>query len=97
MEQGKEIYNVGKCPNCGHKGRVAEEAYKVAEMEIPTGGFPSLEKTFVPLEEPRLAGVTVRVLVNHYDVCTKCGTRYGVKGEVVKAPVQAQQIPGRKV
>lgn len=94
MEPSKVIYQIEKCPKCGCKETVTREAYKMAEMEVPTGGYPSLEKIFVPLEEPRLAGVTVRVMVNHYDVCVKCGTRYGTRGEIVKAPVQAQPMPG---
>jgi hypothetical protein len=86
-----------KCPVCHCKETVTQKALEMANVEVPTGNVPKLATEMLPLEQPLLAGVLVKVLVAFYDVCLKCGTRYCVHAEIIKAPTvpMGQKPPGR--
>ena len=83
-----------KCPICKCKETVSHLA--CADEVTNTGGvFLSLEKVFVPIQQPgKILGSTMRGLLIHYDCCAKCGTRYCTRAEVVEAPVTLQTKPG---
>lgn len=92
-----------ECPDCGSTERVTELAMQ--EMEAEKGikrenPFVSMEKAGIPLASPlKIVGVTVPILVCHYDVCAGCGLRRCVRAEIIDAPMkfatpQQQGPPG---
>ncbi len=82
-----------RCPRilCRSKETVALKA--IEGIKVAEGAFVSLEKKVVPLEQPALAGVSVRALLTHYDVCLKCGHYRATRAEIVRVPVQ--MTPGQ--
>ena len=89
----KILHQVTECPSCHSLETVARRAL----AELPKSNnpvevvdaHPAIERAIKPLEEPRLSGVMVKVLVVSYDVCANCGTRYSTRSEIVTSMVQA--------
>ncbi len=79
-----------RCPICKSKDMVSVQAFKKAEVEIPTGSVPSCGHEIFPLLPP--AAVMVKTLVNFKEICVKCGTTYIKKSIVVKAPITTRNI-----
>lgn len=81
-----------KCPNCGSEERVAELAMQTVEASKGikrAGSFASLEQRKIPIvSASRVAGLSVPVVVHHYDVCADCGTVWCTKAEIKDAPIQ---------
>lgn len=71
------------CPHCGCKDTIARLLYSKAP------GFIFLDREAKPLEDPRLAVLSVRMMVRYWDQCAKCGREYCTKVEVQNAPVKA--------
>jgi len=62
-----------RCPNCGCKDTVARLGY-AGESSISKDNFPSLEKKITPAQDfTRISTPTTKVLIRHYDTCSKCG------------------------
>lgn len=81
-----------ECPNCGGSERVVELAMQEVEKgkgvkrENP---FVSMEKVGIPLTNPlKIVGVTVPILLCHFDICASCGLRRCVKAEIIDAPMK---------
>lgn len=79
---------------CGSDKVISVEAFKTAEKELE--GFSALRREVVPIEQPILSAVSVTAIVTSYDVCYECGLERATRSELVKLPVQAQPMPGRK-
>lgn len=88
MTEPKLIAEFKLCPYCGGKDLVSAlglaTVFKGKDMP-----FSSLRRDAIPLEQPQLAGITVPVLVVHYDVCAGCGMERCTKAEIIQAPVTA--------
>jgi hypothetical protein len=87
-----------KCPNCGSTETVTELAVQEIEKRtgVKRGGpFASFEKVLAPLVAPqKVTGVTLPMLLCHWDVCAGCGQRRCTKAEIIDAPITMAQPPG---
>jgi predicted nucleic-acid-binding Zn-ribbon protein len=92
MPDEKIIMVIDRCPKCGCKDTVSRKAFEVAETEMPTGAYPALAVSVVPLDNPQLALVNFKAVVSYMDTCIKCGTNYCTKSTVEKVP--KMQNPG---
>jgi hypothetical protein len=82
-----------RCPNCRSRETVAK-IISSKETNLPEGTFFSLEQVATSLQDPRTVTLpTLRVILSHYDVCKKCGTRYCTRVEIKQLPVAGQQNP----
>lgn len=80
-----------KCPICGSSETVCGVAFKeeIAQGKVDAEFPGSLEQRVIPKFTPgKVAGVTVDVIVRHYDNCAECGFEYCTKVEIVKAPIK---------
>ena len=93
MEESKVLMEAKRCPVCHCQETVAREAFKVAEVEAPTGAYIAMEMKLIPLQSPALATLSIKSLITAYDVCLRCGTQYVTRAEVKKMPVQFQRPP----
>lgn len=109
MTENKQPIEFKECPICRLLAAILQDeklrcSNTVGQLEteemkekgqIPKNAFMSLEKVIVPLIQSPLAAV-IPVLLCHYDVCAKCGTRYCTrvdKGTGMPGPPPGKQ-PG---
>jgi hypothetical protein len=79
-----------RCHNCGSRETVAKKISS-KETNLPEGTFFSLEQVATSLQDPRTVTLpTLRVILSHYDVCKKCGTRRCTRVEIKQLPVASQ-------
>jgi len=88
-----------KCPHCGSKETVCQEACK-DEPSIPKNTFVSLEKKITPIQDfSKISTLTTKVLMRHYDTCAKCGLDRCTRVEKTTMPtdvlMQMMGIPTR--
>jgi len=87
-----------ECPKCRSTETVTELATQEIERKTGTkrgGPFTSFEKVGAMLATPqKIAGLTVPVLMSHFDICAGCGQRRCTKVEIINAPITYQQPPG---
>lgn len=78
-----------KCPNCGAEEPVAQTVC-AGEPSIAKGTFFSLEKKITPIQDfLRISTPTTKVLLRHYDICSKCGKDYCTRIEKTTMPTDA--------
>ncbi len=80
-------------PKCGSEDTLAELLRPKDKL-----GFVYLTKEAEPLQDPRVAILTIRMCVRYFDQCAKCGTSYCTKIEIQQAPIKAVpkgQVPGQ--
>ena len=83
-----------KCPNCSCTETVTRLAC-ADEPSIPKGTFVSLEKLFTPIQDiNKILAPMIKGILSHFDICSKCGTRYCTKAEIITAPVTIQHRSG---
>lgn len=86
-----------ECPVCHCKDTVCR-LVSADEPSIPKGAFVSFEKVFTAIQDlNKITTPTIRGVLNHYDICAKCGTRYCTKSEIITMPVQVQYRSGEKI
>lgn len=92
------IADFPECPVCHSTETVSSKGMLIGigdkSEKYP---FSHLEQKLVPIEQPVMAGVMVKAILTHYDVCYKCGTYRCTRAELVSVPVQAgpgQKMPG---
>lgn len=90
------------CPVCKAVGShtacvtAVEEAIAVKKLPASAATFnlnSPLEKIVHPLinvAAPGLIGNTIPALIEYYDTCMQCGTRFCIRQEVAPVPVQVQ-------
>ena len=80
---------IAKCPNCGCKDTVSRLAC-ADEPTIPKGTFVSLEKKITPIQDfMKISTPTTRILLRHYDTCSKCGFDYCTRVDKTTMPTDA--------
>jgi len=93
-----------KCPHCGHKGTIYQEACK-DEASKPKNLFAFLEKKVSPIQDfLTISTPTTKVLMRHYDTCSVCGLDYCVRAEKLSMPTDllmqslglSARMPGSK-
>ena len=78
-----------KCPQCGCKDTVCRLAC-ADEPSIPKGTFVSLEKKITPIQDfMRISTPTTKILLRHYDSCSKCGFDYCTRVDKTTMPTDA--------
>ncbi len=84
-----------KCPHCGSAEAVADMVTEEekAKGKIGPSGKGVILQVITPIADPRIALLSVPVLVAQFDVCAKCGTLYCRRlekggGHVTPAPGQ---------
>lgn len=70
-----------RCPSCGCKDTVCRLAC-ADDPSIPKGTFLSLEKKITPIQDfTKISTPTTKILLRHYDTCSKCGLDYCTRVE----------------
>jgi hypothetical protein len=70
-----------KCPNCGCKDTVGRLGC-AGEPSVSKDTFVSLEKKITPVQDfTKISTPTTKILMRHYDTCSKCGLDYCTRVE----------------
>jgi len=78
-----------KCPNCGCKDTVGRLGC-AGDPSIPKDTFISLEKRITPVQDfMKISTPTTKVLIRHYDTCSKCGRDRCTRVEKTTMPTDA--------
>lgn len=100
-EQSQFPSNHVKCPKCGGWGacmsaiQQAIEKGKAPESTDMWAVSSPLEKVVHPIVNPAtgLIAGSIPAMVEYYDTCIKCGTRWCVRQDIMGVPVQVR-MPG---
>ena len=99
MPESKIIGDFPSCPDCGEIQTISQKAVEPLKEsgKLPKDSFSRLETKIVPLEQPRLATVSVPCIVSHFDICASCGRQRCTRVEIINMPIQmAQPGPGQR-
>ena len=84
-----DFFVFDKCPICHSKDTVSRLAC-ADEPTISKGTFVSLEKKITPIQDfMKISTPTTRILLRHYDTCSKCGFDYCTRVDKTTMPTDA--------
>lgn len=98
----KIIGDFTKCPVCGATEKLSTQvaADDKKAGKVPQDAFTAIKTDVANLENPVMAIVYVKSLVQYHDICAKCGSWYISRVAIAEMPKEMflgpQMMPGRR-